>query len=60
MRDYPISVEHDVSPELRRLIEDGLTRHALPTTRVPGFQPIAVVARDARGAIAGGIVGTTN
>jgi GNAT superfamily N-acetyltransferase len=60
MRDYAISVEHDASPELRRLIEEGLTRHALATTRVPGFQPIAVVARDARGAIVGGIVGTTN
>ena len=60
MSDYAISVEHDVSSELRRLIEEGLTRHALPTTGVPGFRPIAVVARDARGAIVGGIVGTTN
>jgi GNAT superfamily N-acetyltransferase len=60
MADYAISVEHDISPELRRLIEEGLTRHALPTTRMPGFQPIAVVARDARAAIVGGIVGTTN
>lgn len=60
MSDYAISVEHDISPELQRLIEEGLTRHALPTTRVPGFRPIAVVARDARGAIVGGIVGTTN
>jgi hypothetical protein len=38
---YTISIENGVTAGDRRLIEEGLTRHALPTTLVPGFQPIA-------------------
>jgi GNAT superfamily N-acetyltransferase len=60
MGDYAITVADRVSPEDRRVIEEGLTRHALPSTRVPGFQPIAVLARNGQGALVGGAVGTIN
>jgi GNAT superfamily N-acetyltransferase len=60
MTDYEISLADGVSPADRRIIEEGLTRHALPSTRVPGFQPIAVLARDAQGVLVGGAVGTIN
>ena len=38
----------------------GLTQHALPTTGRPGFQPLAVFARDADGALVGGMYGFVN
>jgi GNAT superfamily N-acetyltransferase len=38
----------------------GLTQHALPTTGRPGFQPLAVFARDPAGALVGGVSGTVN
>ena len=57
---YTIGIETEVSAEDRRLIEEGLTRHALPTTRVPGFRPIAVLARDQQAALVAGAVGTTS
>ncbi len=38
----------------------GLTQHALPTTGVPGFRPLAVFARDRDGALVGGVQGTVN
>ena len=60
MVNFVISVENGVSPEDRRVIEEGLTRHALPATRVPGFQPVAVLARDQQHALVGGAVGTIN
>jgi GNAT superfamily N-acetyltransferase len=60
MTEWQISVESRVSPELRRALEEGLTRHALPVTRVPGFEPLAVVARDRHGGLVGGAVGTIN
>jgi len=60
MTDFEISVESVVSAEHRRLIEEGLTRHALPKTGVPGFQPVAVLARDHRRTLVGGVVGTIN
>jgi GNAT superfamily N-acetyltransferase len=60
MSEWEISVESRVSPEIRRALEDGLTRHALPVTRVPGFEPLAVLARDRQGALVGGAIGTIN
>lgn len=60
MSAWEISVEAGASPEDRRAIEAGLTRHALPRTGVPGFQPVAVLARDPHGTLAGGAVGTIN
>ena len=41
-------------------LADGLTQHALPTTGRPGFLPLAVFARDAEGALVGGVSGTVN
>jgi GNAT superfamily N-acetyltransferase len=38
----------------------GLTEHALPTTGVPGFQPLAVWGRDAQGTLRAGIFGHAN
>jgi hypothetical protein len=35
----------------------GLTEHAVPFTRIPGFQPIAVFARDRGGTLVGGVHG---
>jgi GNAT superfamily N-acetyltransferase len=55
-----ISVEEEPSPEDLRAIQDGLTRHALPMTRVPGFQRVAVLARDDQAALVGGAVGAIN
>jgi GNAT superfamily N-acetyltransferase len=60
MSEWHISVESRVSQEIRRALEDGLTRHALPVTRVPGFEPLAVLARDRQGALVGGAIGTIN
>lgn len=57
---YTISIEHGASAADRRLIEAGLTGHALPTTLVPGFQPIAVLARDPQAVLVAGAVGTIN
>lgn len=57
---YTISIENGVTAGDRRLIEEGLTRHALPTTLVPGFQPIAVLARDEQAVLIAGAVGTIN
>jgi len=57
---YVISVESAINPDDRRVIEAGLTGHALPATGVPGFQPIAVLARDRQAALVAGAVGTTN
>lgn len=55
-----ISVEDNPSPDDLRAITDGLTRHALPVTRVPGFQRVAVLARDHQATLVGGAVGEIN
>ena len=57
---YVVTVEDDPRDEDVRVITDGLTQHALPVTRVPGFRPVAVFARDERGAVVGGIVARIN
>ena len=60
MTGVEIAIETEVSPDVRRTISDGLTQHALPFTRVPGFQPIAVLARDHQRALVAGVIGTIN
>jgi GNAT superfamily N-acetyltransferase len=55
-----LSLTDDPSPEDLRAIQDGLTEHALPVTRVPGFQRVAVLAHDDGAALVGGAVGTIN
>ncbi len=58
--DYLLSVEDAPGAEDRRLIEAGLTQHALPITGIPGFRPIAVLARDRAHTLVAGAVGTLN
>lgn len=54
-----ISVEDNPSADDLRVIQDGLTRRALPVTLVPGFQRVAVPARDHGATLVGGAAGTT-
>ena len=60
MRDVQLSIE--TRPQVRDVeaLSEGLTEHALPTTGRPGFQPLAVFARDAGGALVGGAHGQVN
>ena len=60
MDDLVLSVE--AAPDARdvQALGDGLTEHALPTTGVPGFLPLAVFARDPAGRLAGGVHGQVN
>lgn len=60
MTDFEIHVADEVRPEDRQAISAGLTEHALPVTGVPGFRPLSVMARDARGALVGGVIGSVN
>ncbi len=57
---WVISVEENPSPDDLRAIQDGLTRHALPVTLVPGFQRVAVLARDEHATVIGGVVAAVN
>jgi GNAT superfamily N-acetyltransferase len=58
--DFTLSVETAPDPADVRAIESGLTEHAIPFTPGPGFQPIGVFARDASGALVGGVYGKVN
>lgn len=60
MHDLSFDLVTEAHPEIAQVLANGLTEHSLPTTGVRGFLPIAVVARDAGGALVGGISGTTN
>lgn len=60
MRKPTISVIEGHDPNLVAELGRGLTDHALPVTGVPGFNPVAVVARDDAGALMGGVSGTIN
>ena len=55
-----LTVETDPSDRDVAALANGLTEHALPTTRRAGFLPLAVFARDEGGALVGGISGTVN
>ena len=58
--DLVLTVE--TSPDARDVeaLGQGLTDHALPFTHRPGFQPLAVFARDRNGALVGGVHGQVN
>jgi GNAT superfamily N-acetyltransferase len=60
VEDVAISVE--TAPDRRDVeaLGHGLTEHALPTTGSPGFQPLAVFARDRSGVMLGGMHGHVN
>lgn len=60
MANVDITLETNPSPEDVKALGDGLTEHALPTTGVPGFLPLAVFARDAGGQLVGGISAAVN
>jgi len=60
MHDLSIVVENDPAAADIAALAQGLTAHALPTTTVAGFRPLAVFARDPSGALVGGVQGTTN
>ncbi len=60
MSELVLSVE--TAPDARDVhaLGDGLTEHALPFTGAPGFQPLAVFARDRDGRLVGGVHGHVN
>ena len=60
MSDVTLSVEASPAREDVALLEAGLTAHALPFTGTPGFQPLAVFARDPSGRIVAGAYGRTS
>jgi GNAT superfamily N-acetyltransferase len=60
MSDLEISIDEGAHPELVEALGQGLREHALPTTKVAGFVPLAVVARNRDGALAGGIHALVN
>ena len=60
MSDYEIVVADEVRPTDRAAISAGLTEHALPATGVPGFRPLWAIARDASGALVGGVIASVN
>lgn len=60
MQELELMVETDPDPKDVAALGAGLTEHALPTTGVPGFRPLAVFVRDRQGKLVGGIHGTVN
>jgi GNAT superfamily N-acetyltransferase len=60
MAIYTTTVEEAPSQGDVDALAQGLTDHALPHTRVPGFLPIAVFLRDEHGNLAGGVWGYIN
>lgn len=60
MADVEITLETAPSADDIKALGDGLTEHALPTTGVPGFRPLAVFARDRHGHLLGGISALVN
>ena len=60
MDDLALAVETAPDPGDVRALGRGLTEHALPFTGTPGFQPLAVFARDRDGVLVGGMSGQVN
>lgn len=60
MGNYSFTLEEDPKPEEIQLLSLGLTNHALPFTKVPGFKTIAVFMRDEWGQVVGGAWGQIN
>ena len=60
MSDIELVVETQPAARDIEALGKGLTEHALPYTGRPGFQPLAVFARDANGTLLGGAYGLVN
>jgi GNAT superfamily N-acetyltransferase len=60
MARYTVTVEEvSRNADVERLSQ-GLTDHALPHTRVPGFRPLGAFMRDEHGTLVGGVWGHVN
>ena len=57
---YTITVDENPSAAAIRALQDGLTEHALPVTRTPGFEPVGIFARDEQGTVVGGVMALIN
>lgn len=55
-----LTLEEEPAASDVETLRNGLTAHALPTTKVPGFQPLAMFARTADGDLVGGVQGSIN
>jgi GNAT superfamily N-acetyltransferase len=60
MGTYRFTLEASPKQEEIQLISRGLTAHALPSTKVPGFKTLAVFMRDESGQVVGGVWGQIN
>ena len=60
MATYTVTVEEVSRGDNVQRLSQGLTDHALPHTRVPGFRPLGVFMRDERGRLVGGVWGHVN
>lgn len=60
MTTYTFTIEDAPGDEDVQALAQGLTAHALPHTKEPGFQPIGVFMRDENGALFGGVWGYVN
>jgi len=60
MDDLLVTVETAPTTKDIESLGRGLTEHALPTTGIAGFVPLAVFAREPNGALAGGISALVN
>jgi GNAT superfamily N-acetyltransferase len=58
--DFTISIEENPDGNDVQILAEGLTSHAVPIVGRPGFKPVAVFARDARGKVVGGIAAMIN
>lgn len=60
MTTYALTIEDAPRAADVEGLAAGLTTHALPHTRVPGFKPLGAWLRDERGALVGGAYGYVN
>lgn len=60
MTTYTFTFHENPPSEDVSVLSQGLTAHALPHTRRPGFKPVAVFLRDQSGTIVGGVWGQVN
>lgn len=60
MPDFEITVTESPRPEELARLSAGLARHSLSFVDEPGFRPLAVLATDEGGVLAGGAAGKIN
>ena len=60
MSDLAFSVETEPAHRDVEALARGLTEHALPVTRTPGFQSLSVFVRDHDGTLVAGVHGQVN